>query len=313
LDVRDIQEHYHVKLANKKDFLRLARILSNRSVGLALGGGAAKGIAHIGVIRALEEAGIPIDMVAGASMGSVIGAYYAMGNDYHSMLELCEKLFVDINPFTDYTLPIISLVKGKKLERMGKLAYGDCNIEDLWLNFFCVSTNLTTSSLKIHHRGLLRDAVRTSSAIPGVVAPVFHQGEVYVDGGVINSLPGDIIGQQAGRVIVVEVIPNLDLSVKTDQVPSLWKILWSKLLPFKKSIKVPNILEIMFSTVMTGSFMAAKSVKSNAALCLTPPLKEIGFLDFKKMKKAAEIGYNYTKQLLEQIDNEALLTTLQGR
>jgi len=313
LETRDIQHHYHVRISNKKDFLRIARILSHRAVGLALGGGAAKGIAHIGVIRALREAGIPIDMVAGASMGAIIGALYAMGNDYHSMLEMCQKLFVDTNPFTDYTLPIISMMRGRKLERMGKLAYGNNDIEDLWLNFICVSSNLTTSRLKIHHRGLLRDAVRTSSAIPGVVAPVFHQGEVYVDGGVINSLPGDIIGQQAGRVIVVEVIPNLDLSVKTDQVPSPWKILWSKLLPFKKSIKVPNILEIMFSTVMTGSFMAAKSVKSNAALCLTPPLKEIGFLDFKKMNKTAEIGYNYTKQLLEQIDNEDLLTTLQGR
>ncbi|MGD2087549.1 MAG: cyclic nucleotide-binding domain-containing protein [Candidatus Aminicenantes bacterium] len=310
---RDIQEHYHVKLDNKQDFLRLARILSHRAVGLALGGGAAKGIAHIGVIRALREAGIPIDIVAGSSMGAIIGALYAMGNDYHTMLEMCQKLFVDINPFTDYTLPIISMMRGRKLERMGKLAYGDCDIEDLWINFICVSSNLTTSRLKLHRQGLLRDAVRASSAIPGVLAPVFHQGEVYVDGGVINSLPGDIIGQQSSRVIVVEVIPNLGLSVKTDQVPSPWKILWSKLLPFKKSIKVPNILEIMFSTVMTGSSMAAKSVKSSATLCLSPPLEEIGFLDFKKMDKAAEIGYNYTKQRLEQIDDKNLLTTLQGR
>jgi len=229
------------------------------------------------------------------------------------MMEMCRKLFVDINPFADYTLPIISLVKGRKLERMGKIAYGDSNIEDLWRNFFCVSTNLTTSRLKVHHRGLLRDAVRTSSAVPGVVAPVFKDGEVYVDGGVINNLPGDIISQQCSRLVVVEVVPNLDLSINTNEIPSPWKILWSKLLPFKKPIKIPNILEIIFSTVMTGSFMAAKSVKNRAALCLTPPLQEIGFLDFKKMKKTAEIGYNYTKQLLEQIDNEDLLTTLQGR
>jgi predicted acylesterase/phospholipase RssA/CRP-like cAMP-binding protein len=313
LDVRDIQEHYHVKLANKKDFLRLARILSNRAVGLALGGGAAKGIAHIGVIRALEETGIPIDIVAGASMGAIIGALYAMGNDYYTMMEMCRKLFVDINPFADYTLPIISLVKGRKLERMGKIAYGDSNIEDLWRNFFCVSTNLTTSRLKVHHRGLLRDAVRTSSAVPGVVAPVFKDGEVYVDGGVINNLPGDIISQQCSRLVVVEVVPNLDLSINTNEIPSPWKILWSKLLPFKKPIKIPNILEIIFSTVMTGSFMAAKSVKNRAALCLTPPLQEIGFLDFKKMNKTAEIGYNYTKQLLEQLDDQDLLTALQGQ
>jgi predicted acylesterase/phospholipase RssA/CRP-like cAMP-binding protein len=313
LETRDVQHHYHVRISNKKDFLRIARILSHRAVGLALGGGAAKGIAHIGVIRALQEAGIPIDIVAGASMGAIIGSLYAMGNDYQGMLEICKKLFIDINPFTEITLPIISMMRGKKLERMGKTAYGDSNIEDLWLNFFCVSTNLTTSRLKVHHRGLLRDAVRTSSTVPGVVSPVFKDGELYVDGGVINNLPGDIISQQCRGLMVVEVVPNLDLSIKANEIPSPWKILWSKLLPFKKSIRVPNILEIMFSTVMTGSFIAAKAVKANADLCIIPPLKEIGFLDFKKMDKAAEIGYNYTKQLLEQIDDEELLTTLQGR
>ena len=313
LDARDIQEHYHVKLANKKDFLRLARILGNRAVGLALGGGAAKGIAHIGVIRALEEAGIPIDIVAGSSMGAIIGAQYAMGNDYYSMVEMCKKLFIDIHPFADYTLPIISLVRGRKLERMGKIAYGNCNIEDLWCNFCCVSTNLTTSRLKIHRRGLLRDAVRTSSAVPGVVSPVFKDSEVYVDGGVINNLPGDIIEQHCSRLMVVEVVPHLDLTINTGKLPSPWKILWSRLLPFKKPIKVPNILEIIFSTVMTGSFMAAKSVKDRASLCLTPPLQEIGFLDFKKINQAAEIGYNYTKQQLEQLDDQDLLTELQGK
>jgi predicted acylesterase/phospholipase RssA/CRP-like cAMP-binding protein len=313
LRTRDIQHYYHARISNKQDFLRIARILSHRAVGLALGGGAAKGIAHIGVIRALQEAGIAVDIIAGASMGAIIGALYAMGNDYQSMMELCKKLFADLNPFTDYTLPIISMMKGKKLERMGKLAYGDSDIEDLWLNFFCVSTNLTTSRLKVHHRGLLREAVRTSSTVPGVVSPVFKDGELYVDGGVINNLPGDIISQQCRRLIVVEVVPHLDLTINTREIPSPWKILWSRLLPFKKPIKVPNILEIMFSTVMTGSFMAAKSVKDRASLCLTPPLQEIGFLEFKKMNQAVEIGYNYTKQRLEQIDDEDLLTTLKGK
>jgi predicted acylesterase/phospholipase RssA len=313
LKTRDIQQYYHARISNKQDFLRIARILSHRAVGLALGGGAAKGIAHIGLIRALREAGIAVDIIAGASMGAIIGALYAMGNDYQNMLEICKKLFIDLNPFTDYTLPIISMMRGKKLERMGKLAYGDSDIEDLWFNFFCVSTNLTTSRLKVHQRGLLRDAVRTSSTVPGVVSPVFKDGELYVDGGVINNLPGDIISQQCRRLMVVEVVPHLDLTINTREIPSPWKILWSKLLPFKKPIRVPNILEIMFSTVMTGSFMAAKSVKDRASLCLTPPLREIGFLDFKKMNQAVEIGYNYTQQQLEQLDDRDLLTELQGK
>jgi predicted acylesterase/phospholipase RssA/CRP-like cAMP-binding protein len=309
---RDVQWHLHARWERKEDFMRLARILGNRAVGLALGGGAAKGIAHIGVIRALEETGIPIDMVAGSSMGAIIAAQYAMGNDYEQMLNLCKKLFIDINPFSEYTLPLVSLMKGRKLDRMGKVAFGDSYIEDLWLNFFCVSSNLSRSEAKVHHRGLVRNSVRASSSIPGVIAPVFIDGEVYVDGGVINNLPGDILRQHCGCVIVVEVSPNLDLNVDFDEVPSPWKILWSRIIPFKKRIEAPSILDIMFSTVLTGSFMAAKSVKSRADLSLMPPLKDIGFLDFKKMRQTAEIGYRYTKEVLGKLDDPELLALLKG-
>jgi len=228
------------------------------------------------------------------------------------MLAICKKLFIEINPFREYTLPIISLMKGRKLERMGRVAYGDSHIEDLWLNFFCVSSNLSRSEIRVHDRGFVREAVRTSSSIPGIIAPVIHNGEVYVDGGVINNLPGDILRRHCGCVIVVEVSPKVDMKVKTDEVPSPWKILLNQLIPFKKSEKFPNILDIMFSTVLTGSFMAAKSVKAEADLSLTPPLKDIGFLDYKKMKQTAEIGYKYTKEVLEKLDDPELLELLKG-
>lgn len=302
LDQRPIRGHYHVRWGSEDDFSRLARILSNRAIGLVLGGGAAKGIAHIGVIKALEEAGIPIDMVGGASMGSIIGAHYAMGNNYDEMLELCKKLFLEMNPFNEYTIPLISLMRGRKLEKMGKYAYGESEVEDLWKNYFCVSSNLTTSQVKVHRRGSLWKAVRTSSSIPGVISPVLEDGEVYVDGGVINNLPGDIMRRQCGVVIVVEVSPNLDLRVKVDDLPSPWKLLMQKLIPFKKKLKIPSIVDIMLSTVLTGSFIAANSVKLDADLSLTPPLSEFGFLDFKKMAKIADKGYQYTKDILSQID-----------
>jgi predicted acylesterase/phospholipase RssA len=249
-------------------------------------------------------------MVGGASMGSIIGAYYAMDHNYDEMLELCKKLFIEINPFSEYTLPIVSLVRGKKLIRMGQIAYGDINVEDLWLNYFCVSSNLTTSKVKVHRRGKLWKAVRTSSSIPGVISPVLEDGEIYVDGGVINNLPGDIMRRQCGVVIVVEVSPNLGITAKVDEIPSPWKLLWRKIFPNKKKIKIPNIIDIMLSTVLTGSFIAANSVKQDADLSLTPPLDKIGFLDFKKMNKAAEVGYDYTKEVLKQYGEEKILKTL---
>jgi predicted acylesterase/phospholipase RssA len=305
--------HCHVRWSKKEDFKRLARILSKRAVGLALGGGAAKGIAHVGVIRALEEAGIPIDMIGGASMGSIIGAKYAMGHDYHSLLELCKKVFIDINPFNEYTLPIISLLKSRKLRDMGKIAYGDTYIEDLWLNFFCVSTNLTTSELVINRRGPVWKAVRTSSAVPGMIKPVLHNRELFVDGGVINNLPGDIIRQECGVLIVVDVNPKLDLSVKLLEIPSPWKVLWSKIVPFKKTIQVPNILDILLSAVLTGSYMTANNVKQVADISLTPPVNDVGFLDFKSMEKTSDIGYKYTMEVLENLDDKGLIKALRGK
>ncbi|MCP4213971.1 MAG: cyclic nucleotide-binding domain-containing protein [bacterium] len=310
LDARDIRQHYHIRTGRQKDYNRLARILAKRSIGVALGGGAAKGLAHIGVLRALAEAGIPVDLLGGSSMGAIVGALYAMGNDFNTIQEICHKLFIEINPFKEYTLPIISLMRGRKLERMGLLAYGDCNVEDLWINYFCCSSNLTNSKINIHRRGLLRNAVRTSSSLPGVVTPVLENGSVFVDGGVINNLPGDIMRTQCGHLLTVEVNANIDLSFQVEKVPSPWKFLWDTIIPFRKPQKIPNILDILLSSVQTGSFVAANTVKQYADLSLTPPLEEIGLLDFKKLKEAAEIGYNYTCDLLEKMDGAPLLKAL---
>lgn len=304
LDKRWVQRHYHIRWERKEDFERLARILSDRAIGLALGGGSAKGIAHIGIIRALEEAGVPIDLIGGTSMGAIIGAKYAMGDNYKGILEMARRLFIDMNPFNEYTIPIISLLRSRKIEEMGKIAYGDTEIEDLWLNFFCTSSNLTTSKLRVHRRGPVWEAVRASSAMPGVVTPVIQEGEIYVDGGVINNLPGDIVRRQCSVVILGEVDPNLNLSFQIDKVPSPWKVFWSRVLPFKKPLKVPNIFDIMMSTLLTGSVMAANTVKQDADLILTPPVAEIGLWDFKKMEKTAEIGYRYAVEMLEKLDDD---------
>ncbi len=313
LNERRVRSHHHVRWDKESDFGGLARILSNRAIGLVLGGGAAKGLAHVGVIRALEEEGIPIDMVGGASMGAIIGAQYAMCSNEQEILANLKKLFIDINPFGEFTIPLVSLTRGRKLERTGKQMFGTIDIEDLWLPFFCVSSNLTTSQIKVHRRGSLWKAVRTSSSVPGFISPVLEDGEIFVDGGVINNLPGDIMRRQCDMVIVVEVNPNINLTTKMTEIPSTWKLLLRKLLPGKSKNKIPSIVDIMLSTVLTGSFIAANSVKLDADLSLTPALQEINFIDFKKMHKAVEIGYNYTREVLRDPENETLIEKLKKK
>jgi len=307
---RRLAGFHHVQWGSDADFRRLARIISGRSVGLVLSGGGAKGMAHIGVIRALEEIGVPIDMVGGTSIGAVVAAAYAMGMKYERMIKMSKLLFQKVNPFGEFTIPVISLIRSRKLDRIAKLAYRDIQIEDLWLTYFCVTCNLTSSDLEIHRQGPLWKAVRTSASLPGITVPVMWNGQIHVDGGVLNNLPGDVMRRQAGVVVVVDVNPPENLTAQMDEFPSPWKMIWSRILPWKKPIQAPNIFDILIATITASSRKSGSAVKADADLCLTPSLKGFGLVDFKNLEKAAQIGYEYTKERIRSIADPALLAKL---
>ncbi len=301
LTARRWTDHLHLRWDREADFGRLARILSRRSVGLVLGGGGARGMAHLGVLRALEERGIPVDLVGGASIGAIIGAGIAMGLDADRLTLLCRETFEKNNPFNDYAFPIVSLLRSRKIDRAARRAYGDAQIEDLWRSFFCVSSNLSTCGLKVHVDGPVWTAVRTSSSLPGVMVPVIHDGVVHVDGGVMNNLPGDIMRRQAGIVITVDVDSRENMSPGFTEFPSPSKIFWSRILPWKKPISTPNVAEIMMATIMTGCRKNADAVKEDADLSLEPPVQGIGILDFKAFGKTAQAGYEYTREMIDRL------------
>lgn len=176
----------HVRRDRPADLARLARLICGRGTGLVLSGGGARGFAHIGVYRAMRELGIPVDWVGGASIGAPIGAGIALdlGPD-----ELQDTITRQFHRLLDYTLPVVSLLKGARITRSIDETLGHLDIEDLWLGYYCVSTNLTASRLEVHRRGALALAVRASVAIPGVLPPVAHNGDLLVDGGVLSNVP----------------------------------------------------------------------------------------------------------------------------
>ncbi len=185
--------HHHI--VDSADLGRVARLLTRRGVGLVLSGGGARGFAHLGVIRALREARVPIDFVGGASIGAIIAAGVAMGWSDEEMQLRYRRSFVDTNPVNDYTFPLVALTRGRKVSRLLERDYGDVLIEDLRQPYFCVSANLTTGRALEHRQGRLAHALRASVAIPGVMPPVFHEQGVLVDGAAINNLPVDIMQQ----------------------------------------------------------------------------------------------------------------------
>jgi predicted acylesterase/phospholipase RssA len=277
---------------------------------VVLSGGAAKGFAHIGVLRALEEAGVPVDQIGGTSMGSVIAAQYAAGATPGEMLEL-NRLWASHSPLRDLTLPVIALVSGTSglalLERM----FGDRRIEDLWLDYFCVSANLTHSHVVVHRDGLLRQWVRASVAIPGIVPPLrLENGDLLVDGAVLNNLPADIVrGLGAGCVVAVDVTPPEALPTDdyVDQ-PSTWqqlRLLRSALLPFGAPVRSPTIFSILYRSVLTASRSLSERLKGEVDLYIAPRVDGVGFFEWKALERIAELGFREARQRLEGWEHDA--------
>jgi NTE family protein len=289
--------HHHVR--EHDDIARVARLLSGRAVGVVLSGGGARGFAHIGVVRALREAGIPVDLVGGTSMGAIMGAGVAAGWDHAEMIERFRRAFVQTNPLSDFTLPLVSLVSGRKVGRLLRHEFGEVSIEDLPLPFFCVSSNLTSGRLAVHQHGSLWRWLRASLAIPGVLPPVFHGGEVFVDGGAMNNLPVDVM-RELGRGPVVGVDagsdPTFGAELDSVEMPPLWQ--WTSWLRGRK--QRPNILQILWRAGMVNSAAATAGQRSQTDLLLQPPLAEIDLLDWKSFERAIDIGYRHASERLAQ-------------
>ena len=300
LDQWKVEDHHHLRWDRDKDFMRVARFIAGCTTSLVLSGGGARGLAHIGVIKALREAGIEIDMVGGTSMGAVIASGYAMDLDNEALYQKSLDSFVRRKPFSDYTLPFISLVRCRELDSIIQDRYGDIHIEDLWINYFCVSSNLSTAELVIHRRDSLSKAIRASVSYPGIAAPVIEGNHLLVDGAVLNNLPIDIMrGFCSGKVIAADVTEEVDLTVTHHDMPSPWRVFFSRMLPFLQSIRFPNIFDILMRTSVLSSVNQRNQLVRDVDLYLRPPVHAYKLLDFSAMDDLIEIGYRHTKEKLK--------------
>ena len=299
LTLRNVRLHHHVRLQFEDDFARLARFLSGKAVGVAMSGGGARGFAHYGVFLALKEAGIPVDMIGGTSMGGYIGAQCAAGMDRKTMVDTNRRNLITSNPYKQYILPFVSLLSSKKLKNNLYNIFAETRIEDLWLNFFCLSSNLSTSKTVIHRSGHLTKAIRASTAIPGIAEPVLDNGDILIDGGILNNLPGDIVRQYCGTVIVIDVSSCTDWC-PYHSIPSPWQCLLSHMLPFRKKIAFPSIIDVLVNSTLLSSTNKASQVKAEADYYLHPPVEKFKLLEFTALDELIDVGYEYAKQEILQ-------------
>jgi NTE family protein/lysophospholipid hydrolase len=308
---RNLQRHFHIRKDHREDYARVARCLSGQAIGVVFGGGGARGLAHIGVIRALGEAGVPMDMIGGTSMGAVIAGALGMGLDWKQILDVSRTGWLRHKPHKEYTLPFISLIRTRVLDRWAREVYGDTEIEDMWLNFYCVSCNLTTSETVILERGPLWKAVRASSSLPGVFVPVLRDGNVFVDGAIVNNLPGDIMRKRScQKVIVVDVGSEHTFAFQIAEFPSPWQYLRNSILPFGKRVDAPNIAAVLMRATEVGSHQKTDEVKRDADLCLRPPIDEFGVLEFESIDRIVETGYRYALEKLENLKSDKALASI---
>lgn len=291
------RRHHHVR--GPADVERVARLITGRGRGLVLSGGGARGFAHIGVLRALSDAKIPVDAIGGTSIGAIIAAGCAAGWDYLEMRERMRRSFVDTNPLNDYTLPLVSLVAGRKVRRLLQREFGEVDIENLRLPYYCVSANLTTSQSAVHRRGKLWFWLNASVAIPGVLPPVFTEHQIHVDGATINNLPVDVMREQLrGSVIAVDVGADrtFESGAGMTEVPPLWKMpMWLH----KQRFKI-NIMQILWRSGMINSAATTVGQRELTDLLLRPPLEGIDLLDWQSFDRAVDLGYRYAVRMLEQ-------------
>ncbi len=302
LEKRDVAMTFHVRCDSDKDFKRLARFLTGTSTGVALSGGGARGFAHIGALKALEEADILVDMIGGTSMGAVIAVQYAMG---WSCEKISEELGDNIKDMAfDLTLPMTSLFEGAKMSKGLKKNLGDTYFEDLWIPFFCVSSNLTRAEKKVHRSGPLWEGILASNAAPGIFPPVVIDGDLHVDGALLSNLPTDTMSEICkGPVISVDVCPAVDMAENIHYSEGLsgWKILWSKINPFATRISTPGIIAILQRAGELASVANQKNIVENMSdLYLCMPVDKYKLQEYHLSKQIVEDGYLYAKEKIKE-------------
>jgi len=301
-------------------------------IGLALGSGSARGWAHIGVIKALTEAGIHVDYVAGTSVGAVVGAVYASGR-IDSFKDVVLQLdWKKIAFFLDVVFPKSGLIDGNRIAEFIRSHVGEKNIEDLSLPFCAVSTDLATGNEVVFQDGDIIEAVRASISVPGVFTPVRKSGAILVDGGLVNPVPVSVV-RKMGADLVIAVDLNHDIIDKkglkkasitnssalahnpgtmqgltkgskildalNNRLETLDLAALTHIRQWMARDPMPNIFEVLMTSIniMETQITATRLKADPPEALIQPHLGHIRFLEFNRAEEAIVAGYEETKRI----------------
>lgn len=309
LDKADFNLHHHIKINDENDFARLTRFIRGKAVTLVLGGGGAKGLSHLGVIKALIEKNIPIDAVGGTSIGSLVAACFGLNLNYDQALELIQKLksaAIKSLSFTNLVWPIISLYSSDPATRLLIYLMNNVLIEDLPIPYFAVASNIKNKSAVIMKRGLVWEAVRSSASVPGLFPPLVFNGHLYADGGLLNNLPVDFMREVVGdkNYIIASSLSRCESNKVAYAFPpvlTLKRTLLLKLGIGKSKYVIPPLFETFIEALLLGSSEREDYNARTADILIRPNFKDFKTFLFKRLEdenKLIQIGYDETIKVI---------------
>jgi NTE family protein len=262
---------------------RIAARIAGRSLGVTFAGGGARAFASIGVLFELEAAGIDVDRVSGASLGSIIAALHARGLDSASIDAACYDEFVRRNPFGDYTLPKVAVSRGRRAEAALERHFGDLTFEELQREAVLVSTDLLARAPAFHRRGIVREAIRASLSLPALFPPARINESLYIDGSVLDNLPVTALADDEGPVLAVNISAGGALGRRGG------------------APRTPTLPETLLRAMLMGSARAVEDARRHATIVVTPDTRGIGLLEFHQLDRAIEAGRRAGRSAIEAL------------
>lgn len=299
---RQIERIHPLRSQHPNDFARLARFLTGRAVGIVLGGGGARGFAHLGVLKALQENNIPVDIIGGNSMGALIAAQYAQGISLDDIREQTLRFALGgERP----TLPLISLLSGRRVERDLRKLFGNQTIEQLWTPYFAAACNLSLACTSVQESGPIWHAVLASNSPAGLFPPVLRDGNLLVDGAILDNVPvlamrgrlGTPLEQRRGNgtIIAIDVDVQNDLTVNPLQTRlSVRKTLKGYFLNSEEA--TPGIGDILYRAGHIGGLHQRSRTMATADRYLEPPVAAFPLMAYRRAAEIAEVGYRYAME-----------------
>lgn len=257
----------------------------SKTLGLALGCGGVRGMAHVGILVALEEEGIKPDYITGCSIGAVIGGCFASGMSAHEIRDITLNLKSrDIVDFGPAFLSRMALLRTKKVEELFSKYLGDVLIEDMKIPFKCIATDLLSGKLHVFDKGRAALAVQASCTIPGVFRPVEFENKLLVDGGCLCRVPTKLVKDMGAEVVVaVDILANINQPV--DKIGSLITLM----------LRVYDLMDAQQTA------MRSQIEGKIADLCLEPEINNLSPYSIKDLDKTYEVGYKLGKEYVKQI------------